>query len=175
MDSDRAAVTIQVAVGGSRPSFPPRRLSVSPTTSDRRSRSSPGTDLRNRGRRTLAGRPRDPPALDKPRVVAQLGAAYLLRAESAHGARERSTPISAPPGASQMPGCCKHQSSSRAASGCAAGCGHFGSRPVRVAASTIARCPSTPKAVMDLAVAALTRHQQCSRRAWPRSLIRVLF
>ena len=48
-----------------------------------------------------------------------------LRAESALDARERSTAKRGATGASQEPGCCKHQSSSPPAGGGAAGCGQI--------------------------------------------------
>ena len=51
------------------------------------------------------------------------GSPDALCAESALDARERSTADFGAAGASQEPGCCKHQSSSRPAGGRAAGCG----------------------------------------------------
>jgi hypothetical protein len=48
----------------------PQRRGVSPTTLDRRSTSRPVHDVCDRGTRTLAGRPRDSIAFDKPLVLA---------------------------------------------------------------------------------------------------------
>jgi hypothetical protein len=90
-------------------------------------------------------------------------------------ARERSTAELDPPGASQMPGCCKHQSSSRAASGRAAGCGQMGPR----ARACLHRVRPTGDARASLvaiapvrSVPARTRMRSCEREVrgalrWP--------